>query len=337
MTNGASDRHALVTGATGFVGGHLVRRLLRDGWTVRLLVRSPSALPEEIYQQCEVVHGDLACMDALVAAVSGVAVIFHCAANVNTWDRWDAYCEANIAGVRNLLYAIVQSNPRLFRLVHVSTVDVYGFHESPCNELSDASGGEFGYGRSKLIGEDLVRQWGKEHSMPFTIVRPCNVIGPGSQFIQRIGQSLQSGVMLKINHGSANAGLLYVDNLIDYMIWAASANNALGQCYNVRDLGDTTWAEFLLAFRRAINGRGVVINLPFDMAMLVARCVEWGCRMARFRGEPFLHPLFVCIYGRTCGHDASKIRVDSGFSSAVGFDAALRRSAQWFIERPAEE
>ncbi|WP_413889520.1 NAD-dependent epimerase/dehydratase family protein [Candidatus Aalborgicola defluviihabitans] len=78
----------------------------------------------------------------------------------------------------------------LFRLVHVSTVDVYGFHESPCNELSDASGGEFGYGRSKLIGEDLVRQWGKEHSMPFTIVRPCNVIGPGSQFIQRIGQSL---------------------------------------------------------------------------------------------------------------------------------------------------
>ena len=76
MNDERIDRNALVTGATGFVGGHLVRRLLQDGWSVRLLVRSPSALPIEIYQQCEIVKGDLSDMNALMAAVSGVAVVY---------------------------------------------------------------------------------------------------------------------------------------------------------------------------------------------------------------------------------------------------------------------
>ena len=330
------NRNALVTGGTGFVGGHLVRRLLQDGWSVRLLVRSPSALPVEIYQQCEVVQGDLSDRSALVEAVSGVAVVYHCAANVNTWDHWDAYSEANIVGVQNLLDAIAECNCTLSRLVHVSTVDVYGFPKLPCNEMSATSGGDFGYGRSKLIGEQLVRQWAQLHRVPVTIVRPCNVIGPGSQFVQRLGKELQSGVMLKVNQGRAHAGLVFIDNLIDYMVWAADADTAVGQTYNVRDTGDVTWSEFLLKFRGAINGKGTVINLPYGVAMLVALCVEWGHRSARLRGEPVLHRLLVCIFGRTCGHDASRIRFDSGLKSNVGFDEALRRCVQSFLSQSAK-
>ena len=337
MNDERIDRNALVTGATGFVGGHLVRRLLQDGWSVRLLVRSPSALPIEIYQQCEIVKGDLSDMNALMAAVSGVAVVYHCAANVNTWDHWDAYYEANIVGVQNLLNAIAECNSTLSRLVHVSTVDVYGFPELPCNEMSVTSGSRFGYGRSKLIGEQLVGQWAQQHRVPVTIVRPCNVIGPGSQFIQRLGKELQSGVMLKVNQGRAHAGLLYIDNLIDSMVWAAGADKAVGQTYNVRDSGDVTWSEFLCKFRGAINGKGIVINLPFGVAMLVARFVEWGHRSARLRGEPFLHRLLICIFGRTCGHDASKIRFDSGLKSTVGFDEALRRCTQSFLSYSAKK
>jgi nucleoside-diphosphate-sugar epimerase len=336
MTDGLIDRNALVTGATGFIGGHLVRRLLQDGWSVRLLVRSPSALPIEIYQQCEVVEGDLSDMNALVAAVSGVAVVYHCAANVNTWDNWYAYSEANIVGVQNLLNAIAECNSTLSRLVHVSTVDVYGFPELPCNEMSVTSGGAFGYGRSKLIGEQLVGQWAQQHRVPVTIVRPCNVIGPGSQFIQRLGIELQSGVMLEVNGGRANAGLVYIDNLIDCMVWVACADKAIGKTYNVRDTCDVTWSEFLLKFRGAINGKGIVINLPYGVATLLALCVEWFHRSARLRGEPFLHRLLVCIFGRTCGHDASRIRLDSGLKSSIGFDEALRRCVQSFHSQSAK-
>ena len=115
----APSADVLVTGGTGFVGGHLVRRLLATGRRVRLLVRAPNALSGELSRQCEVIRGDLSDGNLLLAAVSGVQTVFHCAANVRTWDSWDAYHAANVDGVEKLLQAIASINPGLSRLVHV--------------------------------------------------------------------------------------------------------------------------------------------------------------------------------------------------------------------------
>ena len=330
MTDQTTHRNVLVTGGSGFLGGHLVRRLLSNGWRVRLLVRTPSALPEDLIKQCDIIKGDLADTYALAEAVLGVAVIFHCAANVNTWDRWEAYYQANVVGVQNLLSAITRFNPTIVRLVHVSSVDVYGYPLDPCDERSVISGAGFGYGESKCLGESLVRQTGQEQGVPFTIIRPTNVIGPGSQFIERMGDALQSGVMLTVDGGRVNAGFVFVDNLVDYLLWAASSDRAQGECYNVRDSYDVTWQEFITRYRTAIGGRGYVINLPFWLAMLVARLMAGAYRVLGIRAEPVLHPLLVHIFGRTCGHDASKIKSHSGMIEGVGFDQAMHKSLRWF-------
>jgi nucleoside-diphosphate-sugar epimerase len=328
---------ALVTGATGFVGGHLTQRLVDEGWRVKVLVRDVVRLAAPLQGKVETVVGDLADGEVLRCAVREVSVVFHCAANVNTWDSRDAYVAVNVNGVRNLLDAIAAANPALSRLVHVSTVDVYGYPESPCDERCPTGGAGFGYGESKLVGETLVREFCAARGIPCVVLRPCNVIGPGSQFIAQIGAALTSGLMLKVGGGRANAGMLYVGNLVDYLLWAARAERAVGECYNVRDGYDVSWMEFIDALRSSIDGRGRVIDLPFALADAVAHVLEAFHRVFLPAREPLLHRLIVRMFGRTCGHGAEKIRTDSGIESRVGFDEAMQRSAQWFLEKAASK
>ncbi len=338
MNGGASRRVALVTGATGFIGRRLAERLVEDGWAVRVLVRNRAGLAPELRHAVEVVVGDLGDEQALLEAVRGVTVVFHCAANVSTWDAARAYYAANVLGARNLVNAIKKAEGGQTRLIHVSTLDVYGFPSEPCDEASSSKPSGFGYGDSKRVGEGVVRDLCGESGIPYVIVRPGNVIGPGSQFITRIGAELASGLMLVVDKGRANAGLVYVDNLVDYMLWAARSEKAIGQCYNVRDSYDVTWAEFVARFRGAIKGRGVVLNLPFWAADAAARLLEAIWRAFMPAREPLLHRLLVRIFGRTCGHSAEKIRRDSTLTGKIGFDEAMERSVRWFLdERNAEK
>jgi nucleoside-diphosphate-sugar epimerase len=323
----------LVTGATGFIGSRLAQRLLDDGYAVRVLVRDPQRLSALLRERCEVVVGDVLDEAVMASAVRHVHLIFHCAANVKTWDTYAAYEAVNVQGVRNLMQAISRINPELSRLVHVSTVDVYGFPDAPCDETCVASGGEFDYGKTKLAGENLVRSLGDAANISYAIIRPCNVIGPGSQFIERIGAELKSGVMLTIAGGHTHAGLVYIDNLVDDVVWAATAPVAHRQCYNVRDDNDVNWAEFLRVFRRAIAGKGLVINLPFTVADKLAWAFEAVHKALLPRHEPLLHRLLVRFFGKTCGHSPAKIRAhraDNSGVSRVEFDEAMQRSCQWF-------
>ncbi|MDE2431168.1 MAG: NAD-dependent epimerase/dehydratase family protein, partial [Burkholderiales bacterium] len=128
--------HALVTGATGFVGGHLTNRLMRDGWKVRTLVRDATKLSKHTSEMPEIVAGNLSNPETLATAVRNVDMVFHCAANVATWAPEADYNEVNVLGTDRLLTAIIQNNRSIKRIVHLSTVDVYGFPEMPADEQS---------------------------------------------------------------------------------------------------------------------------------------------------------------------------------------------------------
>ena len=334
MTQKVSEitNSALVTGATGFVGGNLASRLIADGWTVKVLVRDASRLSPSLRSGTEIIRGGLADTDVVRRAVRGVNIIFHCAANVSTWDAWDAYYAANVQGAKNLMQAIVSDNPGLSRLVHVSTVDVYGFPVTPCDEQCQTSGGGFGYGETKRLGEEQVRTIADTHRIPYTIIRPCNIIGPGSQFISRIGRELESGLMLTVDGGSANAGLVFIDNLVDDLIWASRSEKTGGECYNVRDDYDVNWKTVLGVLRKGINGKGLTLDLPFFIADLLATSMETLYKVSRVAREPVLHRLLVRIFGRTCGHSARKIRTDRGYTHQIGFDEAMNRCCQWYMD-----
>ncbi|HQT73200.1 MAG TPA: NAD(P)-dependent oxidoreductase [Acidiphilium sp.] len=322
----------LVTGATGFIGGHLAARLRSMGARPRLIVRDASGLRSDLRDSADIITGDMAASDRLRQAVRGAGTIFHCAANVNTWDRWPAYAAANIAGIGNLLDAIAAERATPARLVHLSSVDVYGFPSEAAAEAAPATGGAFLYGRSKAAGEAVLREKAARLGVPTVILRPTNVIGPGSQFIRRIGDELRRGLMLTIDGGRADCGFLYVQNLIDCMIWAATAPAAIGRCFNVRDPASIGWDRFVRDLREGIEGRGIVINLPFHLADAAAMLAELPWRARLLRGEPLLHRLLVRIFGRTCGHDISALRDAGAPVGGVGYEEAMRRSIGWYRE-----
>jgi nucleoside-diphosphate-sugar epimerase len=319
----------LITGASGFIGGRLAERLIANGEDVRVMARNRSRLPNSITSNAEVIEGDLTHPESLTAAVAGIEVVYHCAANVHTWDTWENYQSANVTGVRNLLEAITRKAPDLRRLVHLSTVDVYGYPDTPCDEASPLDAGGFGYGESKLQGEKLIRDSG----LPWTILRPANVYGPGSPFVWRIADTLKAGPMVLISHGRAHAGLLYIDNLVDWMRWSSKAPAAIKECFNVRDDNDVTWARYIDRLKVGIEVRGRLIDLPFPVADVIAKTLSTLYRLGLPGREPILHPLLVRMFGRTCGHSAAKIWNASGMRGDMGFEKGMARSLAWYSDQ----
>lgn len=322
----------LVTGATGFVGRHLALALLRQGCRVRLFVRSFERLAPPLREMCEIVVGDLCDKDAALQAADEVSQVFHCAANVSTWDDEDAYYRVNTSGTQVLLDALIERRCALTRFVHVSTLDVYGFPEASCNESSPVRS-EFGYGRSKIAGESVVKTTCERFDVPYTILRPGNVIGPGSPFVERVGDALDRGLMLLVDGGRVHAGLVSVNNLVNVLIWSAAAPEAANACFNVRDATEMDWRTFVYRLKAGIGGRGLVISVPYGLALLSAHLLQ-KVHVRLFKtGEPLWHPLLVSIFGRTCGHNIEKLQVARGSSESISIEEALGQSIEWYKTR----
>lgn len=326
-----TDKPILVTGATGFIGSHLAERLISQGKTVRLLVRNPQRLGIPLRMSTQLCAGDLEKPETLHAAVKDVEVVFHCAANVSTWDQPENYEKTNVAGLGHLLDAIADSDTLPRRFVHLSTVDVYGFPVNPCDESCPPRAPGFGYGDSKLRGEAVLRARAQGMTLPFVILRPTNVMGPRSPFIERIGHELRSGLMLTIHQGKVDAGFLYVDNLVDNMLWAADAPQAVGETFNVNDPAQITWQRFLQDFRHGIHGKGWTIHLPYGIANAAASVIESPYRWLGLRQEPLLHRLLVRIFGRSCGHSAAKLAAAGAPVGKVPYDQAMTQSIAWYL------
>lgn len=320
----------LVTGATGFIGARVAERLIEAGQRPRLLVRDPARLRPILRNHADILIGDLAAPESLIPALKGVGDLFHCAANVSTWGQWASYEQVNVQGVQNLLSAMKQTGGLQGRMIHLSSMDVYGFPPQPQDETAPATGGMFGYGRSKAMGEALLRDDAARHGLDYTIFRPGNVIGPHSQFIRRLGDELRASLMLKINHGRADFGFLYIDNLIDSLFWATKTPAASGQCYNIRDPFNIDWARFLADLKTGMKGRSWVLDMPFTISDLTARVMELPWRVLPLRGEPLLHRLLVRIFGRTCGHDISRLTKAGAPLGRVGYEEGMGSAVAWY-------
>jgi nucleoside-diphosphate-sugar epimerase len=326
---------ALVTGASGFIGSHLVKELSTRGYALKALVRPAARIKPETASLCEITWGDLADDAKLREAVLDVDYVFHCAANVSTWDADENYQQINIHGVANLCNAIRDANPNLKRVVHLSTVDVYDFPDNPADEAFEKEIPRYLYGASKLQGEKRLIEAMSAHKIPFCILRPCNVIGPHSQFIRRIGDALKSGVMLEIDRGTHHAGLLSVKTLIDCMIWAAESPEAQDKIFNVRNPENISWHEFLFTFKKGIQGRGLLLNLSYPAAKALGGALSSIHKLVASKREPIWHPLLTEIFGKTCAHSVNQIQAAGAPLNKHSLKECISDSIKWYNEHHA--
>lgn len=320
---------AVVTGASGFLGGRLAQLLAERGADVTVLARRTSDLSHLGDISVHVVTGDLRDAASLGNAVRDATHIFHCAACSTDWAPLKTYVEANIDGTRNLL-AAARGARALQRFIHVSTTDVYGYPEVPCSEDGPLIETELPYNRTKLQGERLVWEAIRTEGLNATIVRPGTIYGPrGKDFTVDIAALLRGRLMATIDGGVAPAGFIYVDNVAQAMMDAATSPSTNGQAYNLVDGTRATWREYLAQFAARLGTRPPWINLSFRSAMILAAAMEAPHRYLGLRGKPLLTRHAVYLLGRNGEFPIQKARTDFGFSPLISMEEGLDRSVAW--------
>jgi uncharacterized protein YbjT (DUF2867 family) len=196
---------ALVTGASGFLGGRLAQVLVSRGEQVTVLARAGADLRHLDGLPLRIVAGTLSDVAALAEAVRDVTHIYHCAACSCDWAPWRTFHEANVTGVRNLL-AAAATVPTLRRFLHVSTTDIYGYPRVLCDESHPVTDIGLPYNSTKVAGENCVRQAGLS-GLPITIVRPATIYGPrGKEFAVNIAKHIRTRTMAVIDGGRSTGG-----------------------------------------------------------------------------------------------------------------------------------
>src|SRR6266436_3575672 len=278
----SSDR-VLVTGSNGFIGTKVVERLLQYGFTnLRCFVRSSSKLEnlKKILSQCsntvELVSGDLLSREDCRKATQDVSIIIHLAAGIEK-SFAGAFMNSALA-TRNLLDAFLEvGKPK--RFVNVSSFAVYSnlslkrgaLLDETC-PLEDAPQQRFdAYGFGKLRQEELVKEYGDKCQLPYVIVRPGYVFGPGKRELSgRVGIST-FGLFIQVN-GSNVLPLSFVDNCAEAIVLAGLKPGVEGEIFNVVDNELLTSRQFLRAYKRKVK-RFASIRLPYSVGY--AMCLLW--------------------------------------------------------------
>jgi nucleoside-diphosphate-sugar epimerase len=320
---------ALVTGASGFLGGHLAETLIAQGEEVFVLVRSASNTSHLSHLPVRPVIGDLTDLASLRRAVEPVTRIFHCAACSTDWGPWATFFAANVTGTKNLLTAAATA-PRLERFVHVSTTDVYGYPVVPCDETHATVDAGLPYNQTKRLGELAVWNACETRRLPVTIIRPATIYGPrGKDFTSEIATLLRYRLMATIGGGVARGGFTYVKNVADAMIQASVAPAAVGQAYNIADATNATWTDYLRIFAAGLGHPGPWINLSVETAVEIAKFLEGLHSFFKIQGRPLLTRHAVKLLAIDQEFPVDKARRDFNFAPAVTLAEGIARSVAW--------
>ncbi len=323
----------LVTGATGFTGGHLAAMLARRGYDVRALVR-PRSLDK--FQRSPLaaagvtaVPGDLVDGDAVARAAAGVAVVYHIAATYREARQPDAaYREINVQGTRHVLDAAERGGAT--RVVHCSTGGVHGhIAHPPANEDSPFNPGDV-YQETKLEAEQLAREYGRTHRVEVVVARPIGIYGPGDRRFLRMFRGLARGRFPVLGSGDVFYHLTYIDDLVEGFRLCGEVPAAAGRTYILAGPSYTTMNELVAMVARELEVKPPRLHLPVWPFWTAGLLCEIVCIPLRI--EPPLYRRRVDFYTKSRAFDISRARAELGFSPQVTLENGIHRTAQWYRE-----
>lgn len=274
---------ALVTGATGLLGSHIVDRLLVDGWRVRALARNPELARGAVPPGVELRAGDVLDEGSFVAAAAGCHAIFHAAANIIVRGGWESYRLTNVDGTANAITAAERAKARLLQ---VSSVAVYGpsaryeaarwgRRTDEATLLAPLPERSF-YARSKRESEALALRAHTEGRVWATAIRPDVIYGRRDrQFVPRIATLLTKRVPVPLLRGGrATMAVVHAANVADGTVLAATSDIAGGKAYNLANDYDVTVRQFFELAGKGLGRKPLFVPMPLWLARGALRTVK---------------------------------------------------------------
>jgi nucleoside-diphosphate-sugar epimerase len=329
-----SRMEVLVTGATGFIGSHIVDHLLVCGHDVRALSRPGSKTSYLVQQGVHLVQGDLRDPATLNAAVDGVAIVYHAAALLYAPND-HLMQEANVTGVKNLLEACVQN--QVERLVFISSISAYASSQAVLIREDAPLGGSDVYGRTKAEAEAMIKSYADSFGLSYSIIRPCVVYGERdyNNFTPRLLQLLRWPIVPTIAGNSAHITMVHAADVAEAVISAGMHPNAINQAYNITGGRQTSLQELAKIYEELSGGQKLLVPIPISL-LYMALFIRWLASnlrhrqldrmMKRYRDREYQRSVFL----QRRHYDISKIRTELGWEPSIGLVEGLRRTLAWY-------
>jgi len=331
----------LITGATGFIGSHLVERLVKDGHEVRVLVRkSEFENPNEHRKDCvellkslerdiEIVFGDLLDEESLENAVKDVNVVFHLAAIARPMAIPDKlYFDINEKGTENLLEACLSYKKNLKKIVIMSSISAVGpardgkgvSEKTECKPVDV-------YGWSKLAQEKVAMKYFNDYEMPIVFLRPPMVFGPRDFEMLRLFKAVDKR-FFPLSCNKEVMEFLYVKNLVDACLLVLDKGED-GEKYHISNEKHYSINEIVKSIEKCLGKRVVKVKFPKFVFILGGYFIE-GFSWFFNKHPPFKHDTVKWMTEKFWYSDISKARRELGYFGRIELDEGVRRGIEWY-------
>ena len=317
----------LVTGATGFTGGHLARHLAARGHSVRALVRDPKRAESLSADGIELAAGDLRDRTSLASAVRDVSVVYNIAALYREAGLPDVtYFEVNARAVATLIG--VAADAGVTRVVHCSTVGVHGdVGDRTADEDAPFAPGDV-YQRSKVEGERLAREAEQQRRIEVVIARPTGIYGPGDRRLLKLFRGVARRRFVYLGDGRISYHLTYVEDVAEGLRLCGELPQAAGRTYILGGPETPTLSGIIREIAVAEDVSEPTLHLPVWPVWIAGAMCEAICRP--FGIEPPLYRRRVDFFTKSRAFDISRARRELGFVPAVNLKEGVRRSVAWY-------
>jgi dihydroflavonol-4-reductase len=326
-------KKALVTGAAGFIGSHVVRELLNENIEVRALIKPGEDTVNLGGLDIEIIEGDILDDEAVRKSVTGVDTIFHLAAIYSIWMKdWSMIYEVNLQGSRNVLWSAMESD--IERVVYTSSIAAIGIKEGMELSNEETPFNQYTLGNHYVLTKYLSQQEAlgfARNGLHVTVVNPCFPFGTNDIAPTPTGQMIID-ILSGLNRSSLNGGI----NIIDVKDVArghilAAKKGRKGELYI---LGNTnvTMDEMMSLVRKASGINRILLpKAPVPVLKAFTAGLTWWSNHVSNK-PPMSTPAEVRYVSQYLFFDNSKAREELGFSPAP-VEVSLKNSVNWFMEK----
>lgn len=320
---------SVVTGASGFVGSHLVDLLIEKGHEVVCILRKSSSRRWLEGKPVQIVDAGLFDYDALKEVLKDADYLFHVAGVVKSKSD-EGYTRGNVETTKSLLEVVAKNNRNIKKIVIVSSQTAGGPSLSEKARIeSDLASPITRYGKSKLEQEKLAQSY--MDILPITIVRPPAVYGERDTEIYLVFKTYKSGLMTLVGFDKKKLSLVYVKDLVNGIYLAAVSENSKGETYYIGPEEYYDWDIVSEAIKKAFGKSALKLRIPHSIVYVVAYIAQFFSMFSKNaatfnieKARDFVQRYWTC--------DVSKAKEQLGYKQQYTLQEGMDRTIAWYKE-----